>query len=115
MNKITTILFVFFCFAMNAQTKAKTQIVDASCGQCQFGMKSKAGCDLAVRIDGKPYFVEGTDIHKHGDAHAKDGFCTVVRKAEVVGEVKDDKFVASSFKLLPMQEHSHADHDGHKH
>jgi hypothetical protein len=31
------------------------------------------GCELAVRIDGKPYFVDGTDLH-HGDAHANDGF-----------------------------------------
>ena len=37
--------------AMNAQEK-KPQVVEASCGQCQFGMKGKAGCDLAVRIDG---------------------------------------------------------------
>jgi hypothetical protein len=31
-------------------------------------------CDLAVRIDGKPYFVDGTSIDSHGDAHAEDGF-----------------------------------------
>ena len=115
MKKLTTILFVFLCFAMNAQTKEKSQIVDVSCGQCQFGMKGKAGCDLAARIDGKFYFVEGTDIHNHGDAHAADGFCSVVRKAEVAGEIKNDKFVATSFKLLPMEQHKHADHDGHKH
>jgi hypothetical protein len=42
-------------------------IVEASCGQCQFGMKGYA-CDLAVRIDGKPYFVDGTSIDSHGDA-----------------------------------------------
>ena len=115
MKKLTTILFVFLCFAMHAQTKEKTQIVDVSCGQCQFGMKGKAGCDLAARIDGKFYFVEGTDIHKHGDAHAADGFCSVVRKAEVAGEIKNDKFVATNFKLLPMEQHKHDDHDGHKH
>jgi hypothetical protein len=39
---------------------------------CQFGMEGH-GCELAVRIDGKPYFVDGTDLH-HGDAHANDGF-----------------------------------------
>jgi hypothetical protein len=51
---------------------SKTMIVEASCGQCQFGMKGYA-CDLAVRIDGKPYFVDGTSID-YGDAHAEDGF-----------------------------------------
>jgi hypothetical protein len=33
------------------------------------------GCELAVRIDGKPYFVDGTSLDSHGDAHANDGFC----------------------------------------
>jgi hypothetical protein len=36
-------------------------------------MEGKA-CDLAVRIDGKAYFVDGTSIDSHGDAHAADGF-----------------------------------------
>lgn len=115
MKKLTTILFVFFCLTMNAQTKEKAQIVDVSCGQCQFGMKGKAGCDLATRIDGKSYFIDGAKMDQHGDAHAKDGMCTVVRKAEVVGEIKNDKFVVTSFKLLPMEQHKHSDHDGHKH
>lgn len=115
MKKIISILVLFVSFSMSAQEKPKTQIVEASCGQCQFGMKGKGGCDLAVRIDGKTYFVDGTDIHKHGDAHAADGFCSAIRKAEVTGEIKGDRFVATSFKLLPMDEHNHGDHDGHHH
>jgi hypothetical protein len=113
MKNIFLTLFLFICIVTNAQDKAKIQIVEASCGQCQFGMKDKKGCDLAVRIDGKSYYVDGTDIHKHGDAHAADGFCSAVRKAEVVGEVKDNKFIASSFKLLPVE--GHDSHEGHKH
>jgi hypothetical protein len=109
----TLFLITFFAFgltSMNAQSAQekkqgqKVQIVEASCGQCQFGMKDKKGCDLAVRVDGKAYFVEGTDIHKHGDAHSADGFCSTIRKAEVVGEVKDNKFVVTHFKLLPVKE-----------
>ena len=115
MIKIVSIVMLFVCVSVNAQEKPKTQIVEASCGQCQFGMKGKGGCDLAVRIDEKSYFVEGTDIHKHGDSHAADGFCSAIRKAEVVGEIKGDKFVASSFKLLPVAAHNHSDHDGHQH
>ena len=107
MKKIITVAFFLIGMAsMNAQekkTEQKTQVVEASCGQCQFGMKDKPGCDLAVRIDGKSYFVEGTDINKHGDAHAHDGFCSAIRQAEVVGEVKDNKFVVSHFKLLPQK------------
>jgi len=71
---------------------------EASCGQCQFGMTG-GGCTLAVRIDGKAYFVEGTDLDDHGDAHAHDGFCNKIRKADVQGEVVDNKFNVSYFKL----------------
>jgi hypothetical protein len=46
------------------------------------------GCELAVRIDGKPYFVDGTSLDSHGDAHANDGFCAAIRKASVIGEIK---------------------------
>lgn len=99
--------FIFFANISNAQTaKATTdslQIVEASCGQCKFGMKGKNGCDLAVRINGVPYFVEGTSIDKHGDAHAKDGFCEAIRKAKVSGTIIDNRFVATSFALLPEE------------
>ncbi|MEN9570022.1 MAG: hypothetical protein RL172_1253 [Bacteroidota bacterium] len=75
--------------------------VDASCGECKFGLKGES-CDLAVKIDGKAYFVDGSQIDEHGDAHAKDGFCNAVRKAQVQGEIKDNRFVATYFKLLPV-------------
>lgn len=101
MKKIFSLFVVFICFTIQAQVKPKTKIVEASCGQCQFGMTEKKGCDLAVRIDGKSYFVDGTKLDDHGDAHAEDGFCSAVRKAEVVGEVKDNRFVVTYFKLLP--------------
>jgi Family of unknown function (DUF6370) len=116
MKRFSLIAFLFVATLMNAQEKKatqKTQIVDASCGQCQFGMKDKKGCDLAVRIDGKSYFVEGTTLNDHGDAHAADGMCSAIRKAEVAGEIKDNRFVATSFKLVT--EEAHDDHKGHKH
>lgn len=107
MKTIIPIIAFFFCVTLQAQdkkTEQKPQVVEVSCGQCQFGMQSKKGCDLAVRIDGKTYFVDGTKLDEHGDAHAEDGFCNAIRKAEVVGEIKDDKFVVSYFKLLPQKE-----------
>lgn len=97
-------LFLFIAvlgFHLGFSQEKKKQIVEVACGQCQLKMKQKKGCDLAIRIDGKSYFVEGTKIDDHGDAHANDGFCNAVRKAEVIGEVKGDKFVVSYFKLLP--------------
>jgi len=103
MKKI--IFLVLLCFGLSTQAQQKNdnpkkQIVEASCGQCQFGMEGKE-CDLAVRIDGKSYFVDGTHIDKHGDAHAEDGFCAKVRKAEVVGEIVNNRFKVTYFKLLP--------------
>jgi len=77
----------------------KIQIVETACGECQFGMPGKS-CDLAVRIDGKAYFVDGTSIDEHGDAHAEDGFCNTIRKAKVQGEITDNRFKATYFSLL---------------
>ena len=77
----------------------KILVVEASCGECNFKMEGK-GCDLAIRINGKPYFVDGTAIDEHGDAHAKDGFCEAIRKAEVQGEVVNNRFKVTYFKLI---------------
>ncbi|MEZ5275827.1 MAG: DUF6370 family protein [Opitutaceae bacterium] len=74
-------------------------VVAASCGQCQFGMEGDS-CDLAVRINGQAYFVDGTGIDDHGDAHATDGFCSAVRSARVAGSIIDGRFHATSFVLL---------------
>jgi hypothetical protein len=102
MKALFSSLFLLVCLAVTAQDKTKVQVVEVSCGQCQFGMKAN-GCDLAVRLDGKTYFIDGTKIDEHGDAHAEDGFCNAVRQAEVIGEVKDGRFVATYFKLLPLK------------
>ena len=74
--------------------------MEAACGQCRLGLPGK-DCNLAVRVDGKAYFVDGTSIDEHGDAHAPDGFCQAIRKAEVKGTVVNDRFKVSYFKLLP--------------
>jgi len=88
--------------AVTAQDHTKIKVVDVSCGQCQFGMKAQ-GCALAVRLDGKSYFVDGASLDDFGDAHAADGFCNAVRQAEVIGEVKNGRFVATYFKLVPFK------------
>ncbi|MFV8440880.1 DUF6370 family protein [Flavobacterium sp. LB2P44] len=103
MKKILCLAILFSATLASAQDKKeepKSQILEASCGQCQFKMEGH-GCELAVRIDGKFYFVDGSAIDSHGDAHANDGFCTTIRKAEVVGKVVDQRFKVTSFKLLP--------------
>ena len=101
-NLFATVL-LFTAFLSNAQDKKETlkpQIIEVSCGECQFGMKGKS-CDLAVRIDGKSYFVDGAKIDDYGDSHAKNGFCEAIRKAEVTGEIVNDRFKATTFVLLP--------------
>lgn len=101
-------IFSLFASGVFAQSKEQTQskpdpdkklqIVEASCGQCKFSLPGKT-CDLAVRINGKAYFVDGTTIDSHGDAHAKDGFCEAIRTATVQGEIVNGRFKASYFKL----------------
>ena len=76
------------------------QVVEASCGQCQLGLPGKS-CDLAIRLNGHAYFLDGSNIDSHGDAHAKDGFCQKIRRAEVQGELVDNRFMATYFRLLP--------------
>jgi hypothetical protein len=104
------LLFISSAFAQKSDPKVsipdpnkKIQIVEAACGECQFKLDGKS-CDLAVRIDGRSYFVDGTDIDSHGDAHAKDGFCKAVRKAEVQGEIVNDRYKVTYFKLLTTPE-----------
>lgn len=82
-------------------TTKKIQIVEVSCGECKFHLKGKS-CDLAVRINGKAYFIDGADIDSFGDAHANDGFCKAIRKAEVQGEVVNNRFKVTYIKLLPQ-------------
>ncbi len=105
---ITLICCSLFLIHAGAQTNSrpdpakKVQVVEASCGECQFHLPGK-GCQLAVRIDGKAYFVDGTSIDDHGDAHAKDGFCEAIRKAEVQGEIVNNRFQATYFKIIKVK------------
>ena len=84
-----------------ANPKSEKQIVELSCGQCQFGLTSEKGCSLAVRIDDKAYFVDGADIDDFGDAHDEEiGFCEVIRKGEVEGKIVDNRFKVNTIKML---------------
>lgn len=78
------------------------QTVELSCGQCQLEMEGSA-CDLAVRFDGQSYFVDGSSIDDHGDAHGEDGLCNCIRKAKVTGEIVDGRFKATSVKVMPTE------------
>ena len=75
-------------------------LVLASCGMCNFGMKDKKRCSLAIQINDMPYDVKGTGIDDHGDSHAKEGFCNAIRVANVKGEIIKNTLKSESFVLL---------------
>ena len=67
----STLLILFLCITtatVSAQNKnAKVGkldnnkpllVTEAACGECKLGLKGES-CDLAVRINGKSYFVDG--------------------------------------------------------
>ncbi|WP_299118808.1 DUF6370 family protein [uncultured Tenacibaculum sp.] len=93
----SSILLLLSC----AQPKEKTFVTEASCGQCQFGLKTQRGCDLAIKVDDQAYFVEGAHIDDYGDAHDENiGFCNTIRKVEVTGKLENEKFKVSTFKIV---------------
>jgi len=104
---VITLLITIAGLGASAQTKPKAapaqtitkQTVEIACGECQFKMKGK-NCDLAIRIDGKPYFVDGKGIDDFGDAHDQHGFCNAISKAEVTGKIVNNRFKATSIKLI---------------
>jgi hypothetical protein len=111
MKFLSALLFFSFYFsvsmAQTADTKANVpdpskeiQDVEVSCGKCKLGLPGKS-CDMAVRINDKAYYVDGADIDSFGDAHAHDGMCNAIRKAEVQGELVEKRFKITYIKLLP--------------
>lgn len=99
MKNILCLLVVLFSLNSCKSNDITDEIVEASCGQCQFSMEGK-GCDLAIRMNDNTYYVEGTNIDDHGDAHASDGFCEAIKKAKVSGLIRERKFIVTSFKLI---------------
>ena len=99
--RVFFILSSLVLFLSCGQQKEKTFIAEASCGQCKFELKNQKGCDLAIKIDDKSYFVDGAHIDDFGDAHDESiGFCNTVRKVEVTGKIVNDRFLATSFKVV---------------
>ena len=100
MKKIFFLSILLIAFSCGNKNEIK-QVAELSCGQCKFDLDSESGCSLAVRLDGKAYFVEGFDIDDFGDAHDENiGFCNIIRKGEVTGEIINDKFLASAIELV---------------
>jgi hypothetical protein len=106
---IATSLFSLTAFCQAGKAKNTVpdankpiQVVEVSCGKCKLGLDGKT-CDMAVRINGKAYYADGAHIDSFGDAHAHDGMCNAIRKAEVQGEIVNDRFKISYIKILPEE------------
>ena len=113
MLKKYTFLFLLLMvssLAVSAQGKEKKNkktlepfVAEVACASCVFDMPSP-GCWLAIKIDDKTYFVDGSKLADHGDMHAEDGMCTISRHATVSGKVALGRFKAKSFELIPLEE-----------
>ncbi|MEE8143715.1 MAG: DUF6370 family protein, partial [Planctomycetota bacterium] len=68
--------------------------LEAGCGKCSYGMDGIKSCILAVKIDGEAYLVEGAEVNAHSA-----GLCRSTKKAVCTGEIKNGKFVSTSFKI----------------
>jgi hypothetical protein len=68
--------------------------VEAGCSMCVFHVAGAKSCDLAVKLDGKTYMVNGAKV----DAHQ---FCSGAKKCVVSGKIEGDKFVATKFDVKP--------------
>lgn len=102
------IMLVSFSFTYAQQTTKKKLVfnpknpsyeVEATCGNCMYKMKGD-GCHLAIKLNGMNYFVDGTNIDDHGDAHDKEGFCNAIKKAKVQGSVVGERFLVTYFELI---------------
>lgn len=98
MKKI--VVFSLLILASCSSSSKIDEVAEIACGQCQLELTEKDGCDLAVRLDGKSYFVDGYGIDDFGDAHDEEtGFCEVIRKAKIQGNFENGRFFATSIKL----------------
>ena len=104
-NKIITIILLVGSSSIFAQNSSEQKIekvrAHAGCSKCVYHSSKK--CSLAIKIDNEIYEVEGSSLKDHGKPRGKYGLCKVEREVEISGEIKDGKFFAYNFELLPMQ------------
>jgi len=104
MKKLLALLIFIPLVSFGQKTlKEKTEInlvkAEAACGICMLNMQGEE-CELAVKIKDSKYYVIGTGIDDHGNAHSKKGFCNAIRKAEIQGKVINNKYHITYFELV---------------
>ena len=75
--------------------------VMVSCGMCNF-MTNDNDCSMAIKIGEGVYSVSGVDIDKHGDSHATDGYCNVIKKVYVEGRVTGNNFIPTKINNIKI-------------
>lgn len=78
------------------------QQITVGCGMCRFGIVNteRPGCYWAAEFGDKHVPVFGPLPHDH-ENHSPTGMCNMNRRAIVDGTLKEDRFVATRFELLP--------------
>lgn len=74
--------------------KLTDQELEVGCGSCIYEMEGVEGCELAAKVDGKPYLVTGVEFDTHGS-----GLCNSASKAKITGSVTEDGIVASKVEM----------------
>ena len=69
-----------------------------SCGMCNF-MNGDNDCALAIKVGSKVFSVKGVGIDDHGDSHARDGYCNVIKKVYVAGRIRGKRFTADKMEF----------------
>ena len=69
-----------------------------SCGMCNFFTEDKI-CSVSVKIGKDVFKVHGVNIDDHGNSHAVDGYCNVIKRAYVNGELKNNKLHAEKVEF----------------
>ncbi|XOV67250.1 MAG: DUF6370 family protein [Fluviicola sp.] len=100
---LSALVILSSCGSLNKSQEPIAGIYTVSCGMCNFNMTGDV-CELAIEIEDKTYYVEGTSIHDHGNPDAEGGMCDRKREAQVTGQIKHGVFVAESFQLIPLEE-----------
>ena len=72
-----------------------------SCGMCNF-VTGENDCSLAVKIGSKTLNVRGVKIDDHGDSHAIDGYCNVIKKVYVEGIVRGNYFIPAKMDVAKI-------------
>ena len=69
-----------------------------SCGMCNF-MNGDRDCALTIKVGSEVLTVRDVGIDDHGDSHARDGYCNVIKKVYVEGRVKGKSFKADKMEF----------------